>query len=142
MITAGNSANSESEDAIVRLRNRSRDLVRNNPYAKRGVHGIANNVVGRGIMTQIKLDNDKSISEAEKTLNGVWKAWSRTVACDFEGRQNLVSMQRLIMKSIVESGEVLVRYRRDGIRVVEFDGIDYSIPAFSLQILDSDFLQF
>src|SRR5690606_32300822 len=36
--TVGTSANTEIAPALARLRNRSRDLVRNNPYAAKAVH--------------------------------------------------------------------------------------------------------
>ena len=87
-ITTGSSGNTEVQGALLKLRNRSRDLVRNNPYAKRGMRVIANNTVGaRGIATQIKVDNNRSTSETERKLNGIWRAWSRTTACHYEKTQ-------------------------------------------------------
>lgn len=139
-ITHGTSANAETQGALARLRNRSRDLVRNNPYAKRGVTLIANNVVGKGIVAQIKTDAEVSTNERESNLNGLWRAWSKTTACDFEGQKTLATIQRLLMKSIAESGEVLVRYRREDMRTMEFEGQIWRVPAFSLQVLESDFL--
>lgn len=140
-ITTGSSGNTEVQGALLKLRNRSRDLVRNNPYAKRGMRVIANNTVGaRGIATQIKVDNNRSTSETERKLNGIWRAWSRTTACHYEGNLTLPMIQRQLMTSIGESGEVLVRYRREGVREVEWGGQRWLVPAFSLQVLESDFL--
>jgi len=139
-VTHSNSANREIQGALVRLRDRSRDLVRNNPYAKRGVTLIANNVIGKGIHTQIKTDDETTQSAQEKALNGLWGAWAKTTACDFEGTKTLAAIQRLVMKSVAESGEVLIRIRREQMRQVEWEGRTWDVPAFSLQVLESDFL--
>lgn len=137
--TGGGSANAEIASAGTYLRNRARDLVRNNPYAARGVQVIANNVVGRGIKTQIKVDTRADISNREKKLNRIWQAWSQH--CDFDNVHDFGGMQRIIMRAVAESGEVLVRMRRTGRReVIAPDGRKVEIPPIQLQILESDFI--
>lgn len=140
-ITHGSSANAEAQAGLPKLRNRSRDLVRNNPYAKNGMRTITNNVVGKGIVTQFKIDTDKKVSPKEKKINDTFSAWAKTKACDYEGKKTLTAMQRLIMRSVAESGEVLVRYRREGVREKRYKGKIHKLPAFSLQVLESDFLK-
>jgi hypothetical protein len=49
-IAAGTGANAEIAPALVRLRDRSRDLVRNNPYAGKAVQALVSNMVGTGLM--------------------------------------------------------------------------------------------
>ena len=140
-ITTGGTANAEIAGSKITLRNRSRDLVRNNPYAARGIQVIANNVIGRGIMTQIKLDMRSEISTKEKRVNAIWKAWANTTACDFEGIHNLAGMQRLLMRGVVESGDVLVRVRRVNRRFVIGDnGRELELPPIQLQVLEGDFI--
>lgn len=141
-IAHGNSANAEAQNALGKLRNRSRDLVRNNPYAKRGINLIANNVVGPGIQTHFREDDQLEDTPRERAVNGAWRAWSRTTACDFERKLTLAGMQRLVMKSVGESGEVLVRFRREAaVREVLHGGQKWRVPAFSLQVLENDFLE-
>ncbi len=48
--TAGSSANSEIAAAGSKLRDRARDLVRNNPYAKKASRIFADNFIGTGII--------------------------------------------------------------------------------------------
>jgi len=140
-ITTGGTANAEIAGSKITVRNRSRDLVRNNPYAARGIQVIANNVIGRGIMTQIKLDMRSEISTKEKRINNIWKAWANTTACDFEGIHNLAGMQRLLMRGVVESGDVLVRIRRVNRRFFTTDnGTRLELPPIQLQILEGDFI--
>lgn len=135
------SANAEISVALQRVRDRSRDLVRNNPYAARGIQVIANNVVGAGILTQVKVDTRAEISNREKKLNNIWKTWATKTHCDFEGVHNLAGLQRLAMRAVSESGEVIIRRRRVGRReVIGVDGKMIEIPAFQLQILEADFI--
>ena len=142
------SANSEIESSITTLRNRSRQLVRDNAYAARGVQVVEANVIGKGIMGQVKVDSgqknrtdNESAKNREKDLSQRWKAWSSAENLDMEGRLNLFSMQRLLMRSVVESGEVFVRRIATGRRSVRTpDGKVVEIPAFKLQVLESDFL--
>ena len=47
---ASTDANVELMGSLIWLRNRSRDLVRNNPYAARAIEELAGNVVGTGIV--------------------------------------------------------------------------------------------
>lgn len=138
-ITGSLSANAEIASAGFRLRNRARDLVRNNPYAARGIQVIANNVVGRGIKTQIKVDTRATISAKEKKLNNIWRAWEQH--CDYDGTNNFAGLQRIVMRAVAESGEILVRRRLTTRRVVVApDGKIVEIPPFQLQLLESDFL--
>jgi capsid protein len=51
---ASTDANVELMGALIWLRNRSRDLIRNNPYAARAVEELAGNVVGTGIVPKAK----------------------------------------------------------------------------------------
>lgn len=100
------SANRETEKSLTRLIARSRDLDRNNPYAKRAVERIADNVVGIGIRATFSRENKK--------LKKAWEDWAEgdSKECDFDGRMNLYGLQWLAMRTIAESGSVLVRKRR------------------------------
>src|SRR4051812_20695180 len=52
----GTSVNTEIQSSLAVLRNRSRQMVRDNAYANRGMQVITSNVVGWGILSQIKVD--------------------------------------------------------------------------------------
>lgn len=102
------SANTETSSSLPELRNRSRDLRRNNPYAARGIQVITSNVVGTGIVTQFRSEDD-DIQAGIHESN--WAEWAETPAIDFDGRHNIYGLQRLVMDAVVESGEVLLRRR-------------------------------
>lgn len=139
--TGNSSANAEISTALPKMRDRARDLVRNNPYAARGVQVIANNMIGNGIMTQIKVDSKAEVSPREKKLNNIWRTWAETTACDFDGIHTYAGLQRLVARAVPESGEVLIRIRRTGRRIVRgVNGKPTEIPPIQLQVLESDFL--
>lgn len=115
--------------ALIDARMHARDLIRNNGWARRGQRTIANNTVGHGIVPKAVSDN----TTAAKKAMVLWKRWGETRECESEGRFNFYGLQSLVMKSIPESGEVLIRRRWRKAK----DNL--SIP-FQLQILEGDYL--
>lgn len=120
---SGGDANAVIGPALNPLRATARDLVRNNPYASSALATIADHAVGTGIVP----------SSTNAKAMDIWRRWAETTACDADGRNDIYGLQKLIMRTVPESGEVLVRRR---IRRPS-DGLP--IPL-QLQILDPDFL--
>lgn len=118
-------ANAAQEGQLDRLRYVARDLVRNNPYADSALDIIADHVVGWGIVAK---PNPTNAAAAK-----AWDEWAGSTACDADGRLNLYGLQKLIVRSVVRDGEVLVRRR---IRRLE----DEMALPIQLQVLEADFL--
>ena len=93
-------ANVANLPALAALRELSRDLRRNNGWAKRGVQTIVNNTVGWGILPK---PGDRSRARGEAAL-AIWNEWACSTACDYDGRLNFYGLQRLAMECIAESG--------------------------------------
>ena len=125
---SNSSAQAEIQVALVTLRNRSRDLVRNNGYAKNAVRKIANNVVGAGIIPNPVL----SSAPQEKRLKALWDAWAHSTDCDYDGHLTFYGIQKLVMRTVVESGGCFVRKR-----IVKDNNL--ALPL-QLQLLEPDFL--
>ncbi len=102
---SGASPNLEIAAPLPTLRNRSRDLVRNNPYAEKGIRFITAVTVGTGI---IPVSTHPSERMAKK-INGFWKEWGETTACDAARKLDIYGLQGLGMRSISEAGEGLQR---------------------------------
>lgn len=85
------------------LRRRSRDLVRNNPYAANLVETWVSNVIGTGIKAQPKAD-DKAF---RATLQSLWSAW--LLEADADGVSDFYGLQARVCRSLIEGGECLVR---------------------------------
>lgn len=118
-------ANATVGPALARLRENARDLVRNNPYAESALATIVDHTVGWGIVGKPATSNTRALE--------AWRRWAETTACDAEGRHDIYGLQKLVMRTVVESGEVLVRLRR---RLPE----DELPLPIQLQVLDPDFL--
>ena len=120
-------ANAVSGRDLATLRAIARDLVRNNPWARRGLRVIQNNTVGWGILPKPAEAGDS------KEVWKRWKKWGETTECDAAGRLTFYGMQRQVISTVAEAGEVLVRRRwrqdRDGLAV-----------PFQLQLLEPDHL--
>ncbi|WP_448682592.1 phage portal protein [Pseudomonas nicosulfuronedens] len=126
--STGADANAENGPALARLRNRARDLRRNNPYAERAVTGIADNVVGAGIVPR-----PLGKTRANKKLMELWKAWAEEVLCDADGLENFYGLQHKVMEAVPEGGEVLIRRR--------WRKSSDNLPVpMQLQVLEADFL--
>lgn len=119
--TPSTSANAEIRPGLSKLRDRSRDLVRNNPYANKALRVLVSNSVGTGIIPSI----------TNKKTQELWKKWVKEA--DSDGQLNFYGLQRLIGRTIFESGECLIRFRY---RRPE-DGL--SVPL-QIQVLEPDYL--
>jgi lambda family phage portal protein len=129
--TRGTSANAEIRAGLPLLRDRSRALVRDNPYATKAIGVIAHNLVGGGIRPQIRVGDGNRVLESR--FERVVRLWMNTTACDADGRLNFYGLQNLAARTIAESGEVLIRRRR------RFSSDPLEIPL-QLQVLEPDFL--
>jgi len=122
------SANEEIKGGAVSLRQRARELRRNNAYAHRAIQVITTNVVGTGIKPVFKIKN-KALKDFFETS---WKEWAESSKdCDFDNFQNLQGLQAQVMDAVAESGEVFILRKRQN--------RSRSIPL-KLQVLEADFL--
>ena len=117
--TGSASANAEISPAITLLRNRSRDLVRNNPYAAKAINSLVSNAIGIGITP--------TLSDGQE----LWKKWA--TECDADGQLDLYGLQMLAARTMRESGECLIRLRYR----LPSDGL--SVPL-QIQVLEPDYL--
>ncbi len=125
----GTDATGETRIGGEKLRNLARDMVRNNAYAARAIGVIVNNVIGQGIIPSIDSPNRRTVEALEARLREHFD----TTACDFTGQMDLYGLQSLALRTVVESGEVLIRRRRTRAE----DGLP--LP-FQMQVLEPDFL--
>jgi len=118
-------ANAVVGPALTRLRENARDLVRNNPFAESALSTIADHAVGTGIIAKPVPADGRALA--------AWQAWAETTACDADNRHDFYGLQKLVMRTVVESGEVLVRRR--------IRRLDDNLPIpMQIQVLDPDFL--
>ena len=127
-LAQGSSADAAAQAGRRILRDRSRDLIRNNSYAAKAVQVIVSNTVGTGIIGQARAQRSRRRSQQ---LTDLFNSWAYDPKqCDFLGRLDFYSLQALAMRTIIESGEVLIR------RII---APDQKIPL-QLLVLEPDFL--
>ena len=129
------SADAEIRNSLRKLRDRSREMVRNNPYAKQAKRTTQINVVGSGIKLQSQVQQIRSRQPSE-TINRLieekWNLWTRAEHCDVAGRHSFHMMEWIATGALPESGEALFRIIRR-----PFGG---SRVPLALEMLESDVL--
>ena len=122
------SSNVEVQRDIITLRDRSRELARNNPYIKNWLRVMPNNIVGTGIMPNPIVIGR---SGSAKKVKDIWKLWAENIKCDYDQRMNFYGLQHLVLRAVAESGECLIIRRRAT--------SNYDVPV-RLQVLEGDFI--
>jgi len=108
--TPGTSADAEIGAAGALLRNRMRDLVRNNPLAAQAVQVLVNNIVGTGI-------RPRSAGKVKSTNKKVDAAWARWQArCDAHGHTDFHGLTALAVREMIEGGDLFALRRFTGPR--------------------------
>ena len=138
-LAPGSSADVEISGSIQKLRDRSRQLLRDNVYARQAQRTIANNVIGQGVRFQAQVKNARGGKLNQKLNDQIEKAfreWSRFDSCSANGRDSFAAIQTLIIKSIFESGEVFVRLIR---KPFGRSSIPLALELIESDQLDSDY---
>ena len=130
------SADSALVPDLPTLRERARDLTRNNPLAAGAIHTKVTSVVGPGLSCHPRVDAEAlGLTEAEaeaweRQAERAWRLWAESRECDITRGQTFGEMQSLVFRSVLESGDVFVikRFR-------ERAGSPYLIK---LQVVEGD----
>lgn len=113
---------------------RSCEQTMNNPYAKKFLLMLKNNVVGPyGIQLNAQSkDTDGTLDKfANEAIEKSWDEWGKT--CDITGKLDWLQMQNLAITTVAREGEVLIRIIKG----------KYAGPwGFALQIIDPRRLDF
>lgn len=106
------SADADLLPDLENLRERSRDLVRNDPHASSIQQAYVDNIVGNGIKPQSLASAEKlgitedQASEVRKACEDVWHRW--VSEADASDHDDFYGLQALIMKQIFTNGEVFI----------------------------------
>lgn len=138
------SADAELLGSLRALRNRSRMLVRDNPYAKQAKRTTVINVIGpRGIQLQPQIMKPGGGGKDERrcrALLAAWNQWCRPNTCDVTGKLSFHGIEMAVAGALPESGEVLVRLVRQpmgngkvplALELIESDQLDEQYTGYS-----------
>lgn len=144
-VTSNTSADSEVYGSAQKLRDRARQLCRDNDYARQALRAIEGNVIGQGIpfQSQVRMQRggklDTGINDA---IEAAWKRWSYAQHCHTGGKLSFADIERLVIRACAESGEVFIRLVRQSfggstiplaMEVIEADQLDDGLNGRSQQ---------
>lgn len=130
-LTTTLAADSEIKQNLKTLRARSRELARNNAYARRFINAYVDNVIGpNGVHLQVRSRDPNGAMDtfANNIIEGQFKKWGRSVTAD--GKMSWLEAQRLFAETYARDGEVIVRL------IKNFD----NPYRFAFEFIESDFL--
>ena len=125
------SADTELRPALTTLRNRARDLARNDPYARRFLNLMRVNVVGDyGLSLQVKARNtDGSLDViGNQQIEAAFADWSRS--CTVDGRMTFADVQKYCTEAMKRDGEAFIQ-------IVRGPAFKY---GFALNLLEADLI--
>ena len=138
------SPDAEIRNSLRKLRDRSRELVRNNPYAKQAKRTTQLNIVGTGMKFQSIVKQQRGGKRDEKIndlIEEKWAEWSQAMNCDCAGRHSFHEFEWLISGALPESGEAIIRIVRQpfgeskvpiGLQIIESDLLDEEYSGATL----------
>lgn len=137
-MTGGRDADSDILLDLPTLRDRSRDLLRNEPLACGSVNTVVTNVVGQGMKLQCRIDrdilkfDDEQAEAWESATEREWHIWSESQDCDVARSLTFGDIQSLAFRQTLENGDSFIlmpRFRRGNnpylikLQVIEADRV-------------------
>lgn len=121
---SSSSANDDLEFDLETIRDRARDMVRNNEYATKAINSLSGNMIGTGIRPRIHGDKSQEASD-------LWNRFAEQ--CDYDGDTDFGGLQMLAARSMMESGEAIILRR-------PAKSTDNLAVPMQYQVLESDHL--
>lgn len=119
---------------LQKLRNRCRELERNNDYVRRYLNGLDSNVIGSsGVMLQMKVEDSPLVydEQANRAIEREWHKWCNRKHTTPNGRQSWLEICKLALRSCARDGDVLLQlvrgYNNDhgfAVQLIEADMLD------------------
>lgn len=131
------SADAANSRGFTTKRDRSRDLVRNNPYAQRVIRLWETALIGHGWSFKAKAGRRNGGGRGQRATDE-FRAWAADpLQCDHEGLSNFDRLMAKAARCWKDSGEVLIRFHAPSPAKVRRLGLRIPIQ---LQVLEPDWL--
>lgn len=130
--TTNSSADSELATSLLKMRMRSRQLVRDTAFAKRAKVIVVNNVIGHGMpmQAQVKTTRGEFAETINESIESAWEEWCCADSCHTGGQLHFADLERAAFGQIFEAGEVFIRIHRRPFG-------DSKIP-FALELIEAE----
>ncbi len=132
----GGDADADTLGDLGVLRERSRDLLRNTPIATGAVGTNLVHVVGVGLKMQSRIDrktlgmSEEEAEEWQRKTEREFNGWAKSLDCDVTRRNNFYDLQKLVLRSTLESGDCFV--------LLPFKELKTSLYGTRLQVVEAD----
>ena len=119
---SSSSADQEIRPALRKLRDRCRQLARNEPIAAKALQIFRTQVVGdKGLHLQVRARNIPRAGQLKGDLDmtgndiveRAFKEWSQKGICEVSGKFSWIDCQQMVQESLVRDGEVLIKHIRN-----------------------------
>jgi lambda family phage portal protein len=118
------------------LRERSRDLVRNNPLAAGAFNTKVGNIVGTGLKLQSHIDaeylglNDDEAAAWQRHAEREFRMWAESPECDVARTLNFYGQQELALRGAFENGDIFA--------FMPYIERQNNIYSLTVQLIESD----
>lgn len=133
-ITQSTSMDAEIKGSLRAMRDRSRQLGRDNDYVKGFFREVKNNIIGEGIKFQAQVKGQRGVklnAAVNSAIEDAWEDWTEAESCHVAGTLFFQDIERLVIGEVAESGEVFIR------KILGKKFGDSPVP-FSLEIIEAD----
>ena len=126
-LAGSNSADQDIIPDLPTLRDRSRDLCRNEPLALGAINTNVSNVVGTGLDLACRVDYETlrwtrdQATTWQKITERRFRMWANSKNCDITRTQNFYELQGLSYRSVTESGDALVTMPWEAVPGFDFE---------------------
>ena len=138
-VTPLSSPDQSYKNSIDTLRKRVHDLVRNNNYAAQAIRYATNQIVGQGVTMQAQIKSQRGgtpNTRLNESIEGEWSKWGRKDSCDIRGVLCFSELERLAVRSMIESGECFIIIHR---KAFGRSKIPFSLEVLEAEQLDDDY---
>lgn len=118
------------------MRRRSRDLCKNNDYARKFLQMCVSNILGpQGIRLQVRATDskDRPNRQLSTRVEKAWTEWGKKKTASVSQRQSWFDLQRLFVVMLARDGEVLVHKR------VMPNKFGFSLKLLNVDMLDENY---
>ena len=140
-LSVSKSADAELGPALRTLRDRSRELARNDSYVKRYLALLSANVVGtKGIRLSCKArdDNGQLDIVGNKIIEQQFAKWCKKENCTVTGTLSFIDAQKLFIETLARDGECLIKHVKTtdnpfgySIQFIEADHLDEELTEIA-----------
>ena len=113
-MSQGYDPDSDMWSELATMRDRSRDLIRNNPLACGAIKTKVTSIIGAGLLFQARVDGESlglSSVDADELNNNIereFNAYFESTNCDIERASTFGRLQALAFRSQLENGDLFV----------------------------------